>query len=297
MVFSVFEKAYTFYISSKLNEKQRKRSGVFCCTICCPAIEVKKQSYISGQAMVEFILVFPFILVIVLAIVQLSLLAQTRLFVEYASFNAVRTAIVQPDNLDDIAESAKLSMTPVSPAIDAMIQIPIVSDTLNSIRDIFGDSGSLFLRYAYAKQFTDAKIVTNPSQSNDDITVHVDYLAFLPIPIVNKIIGTKAAGIMHILANYTHAESEWINTISSIIGTDYFYHLSSETTMHVEALNEPLPEDPSKCSYSYIDNQGIRHTYTYDEVYQSGTYKNGRPQYHTDKSKTGISRIVHQECP
>jgi Flp pilus assembly protein TadG len=255
------------------------------------------QYSMSGQAMVEFVLAFPLVLIIVLAIVQLSLLAQTKLFVEYAAFNAVRTAIVQPDNPDDIAKSAKLSMTPISPRVDAMAGLSDVSGVFNTIPNMVGNTGTLLLRYAYARQFTDAKIVTNPSQSNNDITVHVDYLTLLTIPIINKIIGSKGSGILKILSNYTGVDNNWINTLSSIIGTNYFYPLSSETTLTVEALYNPSPADPSKCVYTYIDNQGVKHTYTNDEVYQSGTYKNGRQEYHTDKDKTGISRIVHQECP
>ncbi len=255
------------------------------------------QYSMSGQTMVEFVLAFPLVLIIVLAIVQLSLLAQTKLFVEYAAFNAARTAIVQPDNPDDIAESAKLSMTPISPCVDAMAGLSVVSGVFNNIADVFGDASTLLLRYAYAKEFTDAKIVTNPSQSNDDITMHVDYIALLTIPIVNKIIGSKGSGILKILSNYAGIDNNWINTLSSIIGTNYFYPLSSEATLTVETLNEPLPVDPSQCVYTYIDNSGVKHTYTNDEVYQSGIYKNNRPQYHTDEDKTGISRIVHQECP
>ncbi len=256
-----------------------------------------KKCVSSGQAMVEFLIAFPLVLITVLAIVQLSLLAQTKLFVEYAAFNAARVAIVQPDNPDDISESAKLSMTPISPRIDAMSGISIVSGAVNNIANMFGDASTLLLRYVYAKQFTDVKVVTNPSQSNDDITVHIDYLALLTIPIINKIIGTGSSGILSILSNYTGADNGWISTISSIMGTDYFYPLSSEETLTVEALNEPPPADPSKCVYTYIDNNGVKHTYTNDEVYQSGTYKNSKPQYHTDKNQTGISRIVRQECP
>lgn len=251
----------------------------------------------TGQSMVEFILVFPILLVLVLSLVQLSLLAQTKLFVEYAAFNAVRTAIVQPDNPIDVAESAKLSMIPISPCVNALSGISIFSDQINALTKIIKNEGTIPLRYVYARQFTDAKIVTNPSQSDNDITIHVDYMALLTIPIINKIIGRNGFGILNILANYSNADISWIENISSILGKDYFYWLSAETTLTVETLADSSSEDPSKCVYSYIDNNGVKHTYTYDEVYQSGTYKNGRPQYHTNKDKTGISRIVHQECP
>lgn len=252
---------------------------------------------ISGQSMVEFLIAFPLVLITVLGIVQVSLLAQTKLFVEYAAFNAARVAIVQPDNPEDITEAARLSMTPVSPRIDAMAGMAIIPDAVRTFAGIAGDAAALLLRYAYARQLTDAKIVTNPAQADDDITVHVDYLALLTIPVVNKIIGTRGSGLLQTLAGYTGADDGWINTVSAIIGTDYFYPVSSETTLTIEEFSAPSPEDPSKCVYTYIDNRGVKHTYTGDEVYRSGTYKNGRPQYHTDKDKTGTSRIVRQECP
>ncbi len=251
----------------------------------------------AGQSMVEFIIAFPLVLITVLAIVQISLLAQTKLFVEYAAFNAARTAIVQPDNPDDIAEAAKLSMTPISPRVDSMGGLSVASGTFDTIAGLFGDAGTLLLRYAYAKQFTDAKLVANPAQSGDDITVHVDYLTLLTIPLVNRIIGTRGSGVLTMLSNYTGSDSGWIQTIASIIGSDYFYPLSAEATLTAEDLNQQPPSGPSQCTYSYVDNRGIKHSYTGDEVYRSGTYKNGKPQYHTDKDKTGISRIVRQECP
>lgn len=251
----------------------------------------------TGQSMVEFIISFPLVLITVLAIVQLSLLAQTKLFVEYAAFNAARTAIVQPDNPDDIKEAAILSMTPISPRLDGLAGLNVAAGVFDTVAGLFGDAGTVLLRYAYARQFTDAMMVTNPAQSGDDITMHIDYLALLTIPLINKIIGTKGLGILTILSNYTSADSGWVNTIGSIIGTEYFYPLSAEATLTAEALNQSSPSDPSQCTYSYVDNQGIKHSYTSDEVYKSGTYKNGRPQYHTDKDKTGISRIVRQECP
>ncbi|MGB9735982.1 MAG: TadE family protein [bacterium] len=249
-----------------------------------------------GQSMTEFLIAFPILLIAVLAIVQLSLLAQTKLFVEYAAFNAARVAIVQPDNPVDIAESAKLSMMPISPRLDTLYGIAIISDSINTLAELSGNQGTLPLRYTYAREFTDAKVVTNQAQSNDDITVHVDYIALLTIPIANKIIGKRYPGILNILSHYSNADNGWLSNISSMVGKDYFYPLSAEVTLSVEALTDSNTEDPSKCTYSYIDNNGVKHTYTYDEVYQSGTYKNGRPQYHTDKDKTGISRIVHQEC-
>lgn len=247
--------------------------------------------------MTEFIIAFPLVLIAVLSIVQISLLAQAKLFVEYAAFTAARVAVVQPDNPDDIAEAAKLSMTPVSPRIDALAGLSVLSSAVNTIAGLFGDAGALVVRYAYAREFTNAKIVVNPRQSDDDITVHVDYLALLSIPFVNRLIGTRGSGVLRVLSSYTDGDNDWINAIASIVGNDYFYPLSSEATLTVETLGGRAPEDPSKCIYTYVDNQGVRHTYTNGEVYQSGTYKNGRPQYHTDKDKTGISRIVHQECP
>ncbi len=250
--------------------------------------------------MLEFLLAFPLVLIAVLAIVQLSLLAQAKLFVGYAAFNAARTAIVGPDNQDDITEAAVISMTPISPRVDALSGLSglsVVSGSMGTVAGVLGDAGSLLLRYAYAREFTDAKVVTDPGQSDNDITVHVDYLALLSIPIINRIIGKKGSGILGILSRYTDADKGWMDTIASAVGGDYFYPLSSEVTMSVESSGGAPAEDPSTCVYTYVDRQGVKHTFTIDEVYQSGTYRNGRPQYHTDKDKTGISRIVRQECP
>ena len=251
-----------------------------------------------GQSMLEFIISFPLVLIVVLAVIQLSLLAQTRLFLEYAAFNSARAAIVQPDNLEAVTDAARLSMTPISPALDKVIGLGVLTDTINSVSNAIAGISSLPFRYAYARQFTNTKFAANTLQNDDDITVHVDYLAYLYIPLVNRLIGQKGSALLKILSDYSNnTDNGWLSTIDSVIGNDYFYPLSTEITLSIEQTDGSEAADPSKCTYSYTDNKGLKHNYTYDEVYKSGTYKNGRSQYHTDKKRTGISRIVKQECP
>ncbi len=54
----------------------------------------KKKRGESGQAMVEFVLIFPVVLLLTTGIMQISLLKCARMLMSYAAFNAVRSAIV-----------------------------------------------------------------------------------------------------------------------------------------------------------------------------------------------------------
>ena len=62
---------------------------------CCPVQTRSAACCRRGTATIEFALVFPILLVMTLVVLQFMLLMTGRLYVQYAAFAAVRTAIVQ----------------------------------------------------------------------------------------------------------------------------------------------------------------------------------------------------------
>jgi hypothetical protein len=78
-----------------------------------------------GQAMVESAIVFPILIFTVLGIIQLTLVHQARIMLEYAAFSAARAGAVwnaDPAVMESAAVFALLPTMP-SPPTDALINI------------------------------------------------------------------------------------------------------------------------------------------------------------------------------
>lgn len=68
-------------------------------TACHPRCRMSRR---RGSATIEFVLVFPILLVLILLILQFMLVMVGRMYVQYAAFAATRTAIVQiPEDYTD----------------------------------------------------------------------------------------------------------------------------------------------------------------------------------------------------
>ena len=68
----------------------------------------------SGQAMLEFILAFPPILVLILMIMEFAFYANVNQFAQYAAFAAARARLVADDSA--AAQAAALAMLPYADA-------------------------------------------------------------------------------------------------------------------------------------------------------------------------------------
>ena len=94
----------------------------------------------SGQAVVEAALILPAMIFLILCILQLTLLQQARLMVEYAAFSAARAGVVH--NMDNGAKS------PIG-AVDGPMRDAAVWSILPSFArtDSFASLGAARLRY------------------------------------------------------------------------------------------------------------------------------------------------------
>ena len=79
----------------------------------------------NGQAMAEFALIFPIILILCLSIMQLALIANAQSVFHYAIYAATRSGIVQPDPADEnnLRNVAGILCLPLDPASLFKIEI------------------------------------------------------------------------------------------------------------------------------------------------------------------------------
>lgn len=78
-----------------------------------------------ATAMLDFVLTFPFFLMIVLTVVQMALVINARLMVGWAAYAAARAAVVNTDGGEDVAKAraeraAAIATLPISPSIRAL---------------------------------------------------------------------------------------------------------------------------------------------------------------------------------
>ena len=180
----------------------------------------------GAASVLEFTLVFPIFLMIILIIWQLLLLINATQVVSYAAFSAARSAIVViPMSLGNegqnqflggdssqkqatIKEAASIACTPISPPITEWAKESGIFGAATAIGGVTGEVGDAALlailvnqaglngtralqKAIYASQFTDVT-VTGPTRNgafteNAPITVTVNYKFYLNVPYANRI--------------------------------------------------------------------------------------------------------------
>ncbi len=218
----------------------------------------------NGQAFVEFAFVFPFLLFIIMAIIQFGFIFSAKQMVNYAAFSAARSLIVMRD-ADRAHKAAAIACLPVSPPItilDSGIQgyidsnnLPFsdhlsgvagyiddfIQDTLDSLIADTGPLGQVLAiagKYAYSYYFTKVEVinasgnVVDPGDIgvNKDVTARVTHYFYLYIPFVNAIIGQRGGSIDW------DQEGIDLGTFGSFInfGDDYFLRIRSSCTLTME---------------------------------------------------------------
>jgi hypothetical protein len=183
-----------------------------------------------GQAMTEVAVSFPVLLVTTLILMQLALMFQAKNVVTYAAFAAARAAIVWipaeaggdgkheinvggGQKWDKIQQAAAMACIPISPKVTTILG-PIgspIDSVLNSTLGALGVPGeyveNALLRFGYsyfATQVTLYKATENGFEEvsgnatwdypgGPDVGVEVKHYYYLPIPLVNRILGENWA--------------------------------------------------------------------------------------------------------
>ncbi|NLW85519.1 MAG: hypothetical protein GXY38_01455 [Planctomycetes bacterium] len=178
----------------------------------------------EGSAILEFALVMPIALMIVLVMTQSSLLLGGNICVNYAAFCAARSAVVQiPTETDSeprnivqaheggakmraIENAALWAIFPISSSSPSAPQAD-VTELQNGVQDFFEAYGRTQLgnmmrswpnRMGYARNYTRVWIAPPANGSSydpgEDIVAHVNHKFYLSVPYASKVFRSLADG-------------------------------------------------------------------------------------------------------
>lgn len=208
-----------------------------------------------GQALVEFAVVFPILLLFVLGIIQLALAYNARLILQYAAFAAARSYIVYQDR-GKAEFAARLVCVPISARPTAIASGLLGVDIPDyDALEILGDVAGVAERYIYSAYATRVKMydaggsplpedrILEPRK--DDVTVEVSHDFYLAIPIINRLVGKPMIG----------------GVLGSLFDFGLYYlPITARTTLTVE--DAPSPPDTGPC----YGNISLGCCFTQDEV-------------------------------
>jgi Flp pilus assembly protein TadG len=148
----------------------------------------------SGQAMVEFAVVFPVVFLLCLVIMQTFLLLSARQVVNYAAYCAARSAIVfLPDSGNAEAKkkaerAAIIACWSISPMKGFGSTETFIKPIEDMVEGATGINFDLARRYNMARSLVTVKItpekITSP---HEDVTAEVTYNVVMGIPLANRI--------------------------------------------------------------------------------------------------------------
>jgi len=160
--------------------------------IAIPGKKLRKEE--SGQAMVEFAVVFPVVFLLCLVIMQTFLLLTARQVVNYAAYCAARSAIVfLPDSGNAAAKkkaerAAIIACWSISPMKDFGSAETFIKPIEDIVEGATGIDFALARRYNMARSLITVKLtpakITSP---HEDVTAEVTYHTVMGIPIANRI--------------------------------------------------------------------------------------------------------------
>lgn len=154
----------------------------------------------SGQAMIEFTLVFPVILLLIMGIIEFSALSNAHQLIQYAAFNAARSAVVGGEKQFATAVSCiAISPTSVSGLSPGSIVPDFILRILNSATGIH-DVGQKMVFAYFLSRATGVEIryydendkKLNDSKGASYIEAVVTYYYPLKFPIISAVADLAA---------------------------------------------------------------------------------------------------------
>lgn len=209
----------------------------------------------AGQAMTEFIIAFPVLLLFILAIIQLALLYNAKQVVTYAAFMAARSTAVYPNQRQQAINAAFLACVPISASTGQLIKSLFQSDssggsdtrgieTYRIFQNLPGAGGMALQigdKYAYSCLFTKVRFLDDRGEEikvdrqlkvGEEFTVEVTHWYNLIIPLINRIIATREIEVPGSPVKIT-LPTEILNLTGMETG-NYYFPIRSHTTMKVE---------------------------------------------------------------
>ncbi|MDY6790505.1 MAG: TadE/TadG family type IV pilus assembly protein [Thermodesulfobacteriota bacterium] len=150
----------------------------------------------SGQAMVEFVVVFPVVFLLCLVIMQTFLLLSARQVVNYAAYCAARSAIVfLPDSGNSVAKkkaerAAIIACWSISPMKDFGSAEKFIKPIEDMVEGATGIDFELARRYNMARSNVSVELKPaklNAKTPHQDVTAEVTYHYVMGIPLANRI--------------------------------------------------------------------------------------------------------------
>lgn len=123
----------------------------------------------SAQAMVETAIVCPMVIFFMLGVIQLGMMQQARLMVEYAAFNAARAGSVWNMSQWHMHRAAELSLVPTRPAFPIAGGV-VGSSTTGNVAGRIENFGNLGLSYA------ETVVANLAPMFGDKRVIHIDIL-------------------------------------------------------------------------------------------------------------------------
>lgn len=157
----------------------------------------------SGTAMLDFVLTFPFFVMILLIVIQFALMVNARIVVSWAAFAAARSAVVWTDDGMEVAQrraqaAAAVACTAISPSVLALPDpgslLLIAHGTPQTLRRALRVSGM----HQYALSATEVEVkagsVKGEIGPHDPVTVSVTYQFHLAVPYADGIFSRAFGG-------------------------------------------------------------------------------------------------------
>jgi len=230
---------------------------------------VRKHRREIAAATIEFVLVMPIVLFLILVLIQTALLMAGQLYVHYAAFAATRAAIVQitrdlPDNgepanwidpmagsvkFDAIRHAAWLGVMPVSGRDDTdEIDASEFADALREHFESLGQTAPRWVdtlvadRLGYAAEFTEIELfgVRNVS----------DTVVYDPVNVGPYRLGAKDA----VAVRLVHRFNLSVPYVRGIFADDYhetkfgrsaYTEVAALYVLNLEGVSADLPDEPS----------------------------------------------------
>ena len=161
----------------------------------------------NGQAMLEFIIVFPVLFVFILCIIQISVFYVSKHIVHYAAYKAVRAAIVWlPEDVSpekkiaQIKKAAAITCMPISPISSMNPDLP-ESKGIMLLEAVVGGR-DLAKRYHSSNQLITINILDENGQdfpvyqdydenmTHHDVTIKIVYYCPILIPVIKNIFSS-----------------------------------------------------------------------------------------------------------
>ncbi|HEY3449158.1 MAG TPA: TadE family protein [Myxococcales bacterium] len=162
----------------------------------------------DGQVAVESAIVFPLAVFMILGIIQLTLIQQTRLMLEYAAFNAARAGVVWNGDQKKMEKAAILSLLPTMPSPPLVDPGPMRVDEpalllaryafIRGANSIGGGLGAQLIKvetlnpttddFPSGKEEIDFDMVGDglAQRKPSQLTIRLTYFYDLRLPIINK---------------------------------------------------------------------------------------------------------------